>query len=724
MIDVGGHVIAPGFIDIHSHCDFILPLPDQGDFLEPFVRQGITTLVIGNCGYAPAPINPATAPLMQAYTAFIKPRDLEWNWRTFGEYLDYLEQHGVFMNTVPLAAHGALRIAVMGFEARAPNDEELAQMQRHLHECMESGAYGVSCGLIYAPGMFASTDELAALAEGLPAYDGIFAFHIRGSSETLVQAAQEVVEVARRGGVRVQHSHLEAFGKGHWGKVEETLALHEQVRGQGVDHGFDVIPYVAANTTFLAVLPPWSLDGGVEQLLERLRDPGTRARIKHDVEHLIPDWPTWRSGSWPHNLVEATGWDNVWIMWVESERNKQFEGKSVARLAEETGKDPFDVAADLILDEQGHVTALYLGVSGDLDEEWALRQILQHPNACIETDAFSLGRGKPHPALHGAFPRVLGQYVREEGLISLEDAVRRMTSLSAERYHLEDRGLVREGYWADLTVFDPETVFDRATYLEPEATPAGIDLVVINGAVVAEDGRVATDTRAGRVVRGDRRREEVTVSAQRLSSRISVVASAPAGCLRRSSRPLGSATARRLRRGPNGCQLFEATSAAGGSSSRNVSSRRSATATTAASSAFSAVRRSRRSPRTSRPRRPQKVCAASSSSSAEGTKPTTRGSTSREDRPDPGDRSRLRALLDGYVRRACRAQGRNRRGGHPPPWPYRMSLEAGNGKLENRFCAEQLPTVCVSGIDGVHLMMPPTGATPMPVSSSSWRTPT
>ena len=296
--------------------------------------------MIGNCGYAPAPINPATAPLMQAYTAFIKPRDLEWNWRTFGEYLDYLEQHGVFMNTVPLAAHGALRIAVMGFEARAPNDEELAQMQRHLHECMESGAYGVSCGLIYAPGMFASTDELAALAEGLPAYDGIFAFHIRGSSETLVQAAQEVVEVARRGGVRVQHSHLEAFGKGHWGKVEETLALHEQARGQGVDHGFDVIPYVAANTTFLAVLPPWSLDGGVEQLLERLRDPGTRSRIKHDVEHLIPDWPTWRPGSWPHNLVEATGWDNVWIMWVESERNKQFEGKSVARLAEETGKDP------------------------------------------------------------------------------------------------------------------------------------------------------------------------------------------------------------------------------------------------------------------------------------------------------------------------------------------------------------------------------------------------
>jgi N-acyl-D-amino-acid deacylase len=500
-IDLGGDVIAPGFIDIHSHCDFILPLPDQGDFLEPFVRQGITTLVVGNCGYAPAPINPDTAPLMQAYTAFIKPRDLEWNWTAFGGYLDYLDTHGVFMNTVPLAAHGALRIAVMGFEARAPDHDELEQMKRHLHECMDSGAYGVSCGLIYAPGMFASTDELAALSSVLPEYDGIFTFHVRGSSETLIPAAEEVVQVARQSGVRVQHSHLEAFGKSHWGKVEETLALHERVRDEGIDHGFDVIPYTAANTTFLAVLPPWSLDGGVARLLDRLADPDTRARIKHDVEHLIPDWPTWRPGGWPHNLVEATGWDNVWIMWVESEQNKHFEGKSVSRLADETGKDPFDVAADLILDEQGHVTALYLGVSGDLDEEWALKQIVQHPNACIETDAFALGRGKPHPALHGAFPRVLGHYVRDEKVITLEDAVRRMTSLSAERFQLEGRGLVREGYWADLTVFDPDTIADRTTYLEPEATPSGVELVLINGSVVAEEGRVATDSRAGHVVR-------------------------------------------------------------------------------------------------------------------------------------------------------------------------------------------------------------------------------
>jgi N-acyl-D-amino-acid deacylase len=501
VIDVAGKVVAPGFIDIHSHCDFILPLEDQADFLKHFVAQGITTLVTGHCGYAPAPINPATAPLMQAYTAFIKPRDLDWHWQTFDEYLTYLETHGVYMNTVPLAAHGALRIAVMGFDARAPNDDELARMKAHLRECLESGAFGLSSGLIYAPGMFSTTDELAALATELAPYDAIYTSHVRGSSETLMPASEEVLAVARAAGVRVQHSHLEGFGKRFWPDVERTLALHEQARRDGVDHGFDVIPYTAANTTFLAILPPWAFDGGVPKLLERLADPETRKRIKRDIEQVIPTWPTWRPGGWPHNLVEATGWDNVWVMWVESEANKSFEGKSLERLAEETGKDPFDVAADLILAEKGHVTALYLGVSGDLHEDWALRQILQHPNASIETDAFSLGRGKPHPALYGSFPKVLGQYVREDKLMGLEDAVRKMTSLSAGRFQLTDRGLLHEGNWADITVFDPDSVWDHTTYLEPDLKPSGIDYVLINGTVIVDDGSVDTQTLAGKVVR-------------------------------------------------------------------------------------------------------------------------------------------------------------------------------------------------------------------------------
>jgi N-acyl-D-amino-acid deacylase len=503
VVDVGGNVVAPGFIDIHSHCDFVLPLPDQAEFLRHFVAQGITTLVTGNCGYAPAPINPVTAPLMQAYTAFIKPRDLEWQWQTFDDWLTFLETHGVYLNTVPQAAHGALRIAVMGFDARAPRDDELAEMKRLLAECLDSGAFGLSTGLIYAPGMFATTDELAELAAVLAPYDAIYSSHIRGSSETLLHAAQEVLTVARAAGVRVQHSHLEGFGKRFWPNVEKVLALHETARAEGIDHGFDVIPYTAANTTFLAILPPWSLDGGVPKLLERLRDPATRKRIERDIEKVIPTWPTWRPGGWPHNLVEATGWENVWIMWVESEENKSFEGKSLAWLAEETGKNPFDVAADLILAEQGHVTALYIGVSGDLHEEWALRQILQHPNASIETDAFSLGRGKPHPALFGSFPKVLGQYVREERLLSLEEAIRKMTALSAARFQLKDRGVLRKGYWADVTVFDPDAVWGPATYVEPDLAPGGIEYVLVNGVVLVDRGTVDTETLAGKVIRNN-----------------------------------------------------------------------------------------------------------------------------------------------------------------------------------------------------------------------------
>jgi len=501
VIELGGRAISPGFIDVHSHSDFVLPLPDQADFLQHFVRQGITTIVVGNCGYAPAPINPDTADLMQAYTAAIKPRDLDWEWRTFGEFLGYLDDHGVYLNTVPLAAHGALRIAAMGFDARPPEAHELDDMKRMLAECMDSGAFGLSCGLIYAPGQFAPTEELVELGRGLRAHDGIFAFHVRGSSETLEPAAEEVMTVAIEAGIRVQHSHLEAFGKSHWGKVEATLARHERARADGIDHGFDVIPYIAANTTFLAILPPWSLDGGVGKLLERLRDRELRAQIGRDIANVIPEWPTWHAGGWPHNLVEATGWDNVWIMWVASEANKHCERKSVAQLAREQERDPFDVAADLILEEEGQGMAFYVGVSGDLDEQWPLRQIIQHPNAAIETDAFSLGRGMPNPALLGSFPRVLGQYARDEGLLTFEDAIRKMTSISAERLGLQDRGLVREGFWADITVVDPETVADNATYLDPDHGPSGIDYVLINGNVIVDGGEVDTDALHGQVLR-------------------------------------------------------------------------------------------------------------------------------------------------------------------------------------------------------------------------------
>lgn len=501
QLDAAGNVVAPGFIDIHSHADFILPLKRHPEILGPFLRQGITTVVTGNCGYSTAPVNRDTLELLKAYTSFVKAEELPWSWRTMGEYFRVLDEQGIALNAIPLVAHGATRVAVMGFEGRAPSEEELARMKALVRQAMEEGANGLSSGLIYAPGMFSTTEELVELAKEVAPFDGIYTSHVRGSSETLLSAVKELIRVGEEAGVRVQHSHMEAFGRANWPKIEQALELHDEARSRGLDIGFDVIPYIAANTTLLASFPPWSLDGGVSKLIERLKDPTTRRRIKRDVEEMVPGWPPWLPGSWPHNLVGATGWDNIWAIWVDSEKNKPLEGRSFAQLGREMGKDPFDVAADLAIEEQGKVMALYFGVSGDLEGEDGLRRLLVHPRGSINTDAILIGKGLPHPAAYGSFPRVLGHYVRELRLMTLEDAVRKMTSLSAQRFGLRDRALLREGAWADITIFNPDTVADRATYLEPQRYPEGIEYVLVNGRVVVEKGVHHPELLAGRVLR-------------------------------------------------------------------------------------------------------------------------------------------------------------------------------------------------------------------------------
>jgi N-acyl-D-amino-acid deacylase len=500
VLDAQQHMVAPGFIDIHSHSDFLLPVEGHAHVLAPFVRQGITTIVTGNCGYSPAPVNPATLPELQSYTTFLKGQEPSWRWRSFGDFLDVLEQQGVCLNMVPMVAHGAVRIHELGFEAREPTADELGRMQRLVRESVDEGAFGFSTGLLYAPGIFAQPEEVVELASALPA-DAIYTSHIRGSSETLLPATREVIRVGEANGIACQHSHVEAFGRPHWPKIDQVLALHEQARARGVDTGFDVIPYVAANTTLLAIFPPWALAGGVDTLLERLRDPATRQRIGRSIEEDIPGWPCWNPGGWPHNLVEATGWENVWLLWVEGEANKHLEGRSLAAIAEEEGRDPFDVAADLVLAERGHAMALYFGVSGELGEEAWLEKLMAHPMAAFETDAIITGRGVPHPAGYGAFPRVLGHFVRERHLFPVEDAVRRITALPAQRFGLKRRGRIQEGCFADLVIFDPDTIDDRTAYTEPAQEPNGIDYVLVNGTLVVDHGRFDEGKLAGQVLR-------------------------------------------------------------------------------------------------------------------------------------------------------------------------------------------------------------------------------
>jgi len=500
VISAEGLVVSPGFVDIHNHADFVLPLANHMDILAPFVLQGITTLVTGNCGTSPMPVNPATLDLLKDDSTLYLAGELSWSWQTVGEYLDYLVDNGSLFNVVPLVSHGAIRVAVMGFDADVPTPEQIEQMQALATQAMEDGAFGLSAGLIYPPGMFASTDELIAITKCLTHCGGVFTCHVRGSSETGIEATKEIIQIARVNGIPVQHSHLEAFGAPNWDNIDKMIELHDQARGEGLDITFDVIPYTAANTTLTACFPPYAFDGGMGMFIKRLQDSNQREKLRRDVENLTSEWPTWRPGTWAHNLVRNTGWKNISLMWSPSEKYKQFTGKNFEEIGLVQKRTPFDTVADLLIEEQGVVLALFSGVSGDSENEEGLKKILRHPNGSIDTDALLTGRGLPHPAAYGAFPRVLGQYVREKKIMPLEEAVRKMTSLSMRRFNIHDRGLIKQGMWADITIFNADTIRDNATYLKPEMPPSGIEYVLINGKVVVEKGKL-NDLRPGCILR-------------------------------------------------------------------------------------------------------------------------------------------------------------------------------------------------------------------------------
>ena len=500
VIDASGLLVSPGFIDIHGHSDLVYPLPDNAAILSPFVCQGTTTQVIGNCGISPSPVNKDSLPLMKGYLALITARDIPWDWSSFGDYVAVLEKTGVVMNVAPLVGQGAIRFSVMGAKSGEPTKDEREDMRTLLARTLEEGAIGMSAGLIYPPGMWTTTEDLIDLCHVVARYDGVFTCHVRGSSETAIESEREIIEIGRKTGVRVEHSHSEAFGKAHWSKVKETMRLDEQARSQGIDIAFDVIPYTTANTYLTAIFPPWSLEGGVPKLIERLSDKETRAKIRHDVEHKIPEWPPWKPGGWPHNLVEATGWENIRLLYVASEKNQKLLGKSLAEVATLVGKHPFDAAADLVVEERGDVMALYVGVTGDLVDEEHLKLLLRHPLGSIGPDAIVTGKGIPHPAAYGSFPKVIGRYGRDMRLFTIEEAVRKMTSLPSQRMRLKERGLLLRGYFADIVVFNPETIIDNATYDNPFQFPTGIEYVLVNGKLVVERGKHNTKVLAGKVL--------------------------------------------------------------------------------------------------------------------------------------------------------------------------------------------------------------------------------
>ena len=477
-LDATGRIVAPGFIDIHSHSD-------ESVLVEPrllsTLHQGVTTVVAGNCGSSTAPaIGLAADEVDRRLERF----GIERTWTSFDEYLTEVERRGCAINFCSLLGHGRLRQSVIGGERRPPSSGELAAMRALLASSLEEGAIGLASGLIYPPSSYAQTPELVALAEVVSRYDGLYASHIRNEGARLVEAVQEGIAVGRRSGARVQLSHHKAAGRQNWGKVRTTLALIAAARDEGVDVAADQYPYTASSTGLGVVVPDWVHEGGTDALLARLRDPGVRQRIRD------ADTETERR------------WDAIVI--ARAHRQPALVGRTVAEIAAERGQEPLDVACDLLVEEEAAVAVVIHSMRED-DVQLVMRApfvSVGSDSSAVATDG-PLAEGQPHPRAYGCFPRVLGRYVRELGVLGLEEAIRKMTALTASRLCLRERGEVREGWFADLVVFDPVAVADAATFERPHHYAIGIDAVVVNGSVALERGRVE-ERLHGRVLRRGR----------------------------------------------------------------------------------------------------------------------------------------------------------------------------------------------------------------------------
>jgi N-acyl-D-amino-acid deacylase len=499
-IDAKDYYVCPGFIDQHSHGDLVFATDDPHKYLEGRIRQGITTEILGNCGISVAPISKSSKDLMKAVTGWMSPGDLPWSWESMADYLTILEAKGVPVNVGTLTGHGAVRSGAMGFRSGRPTDNELGSMKKNLAQALEQGAFGMSLGLIYAPGMYADTKEIIELAKVVAKYDGIVTSHVRGSSETNLFAEKELIRIGEESGCRVHRSHNEAVGREHWNKIEKSLQMEEEARTRGIDIAYDMFPYTAAMTMMIAIYPPWALEGGWEGLMGRLKHPETKRQIEEDIEEMVPGWPTWKEGSWPHNIVKATGWENIYIGYIPGEKNKKCEGLNLRELGDRLGKPPFDAISDLLVEERGAVSQLVFGVSGDRGTDAPLHQLITHRLGGFATDAIDMGAGRPHPAAYGTYPRILGKYVREERLLTLEEALRKMTSFPASRLKLKGRGLIREDFFGDLVIFDENRVIDKATYENPRQFPEGIEYVIVNGQILFERGKLHR-IKAGKILR-------------------------------------------------------------------------------------------------------------------------------------------------------------------------------------------------------------------------------
>ena len=481
IIDAKDHIVSPGFIDIHTHTDVELLVNPNA---ESKIFQGVTTEVSGNCGYSPFPLNEND--FEEYRNDLIDKYGLNVNWQNLTDFLNALEENKISINYATFTGHGNLRSFVVGKNDVTASADEIIRMKDVLNQTMSEGSLGLSTGLEYAPGSYASTEELIELNKIVSQNDGVYATHIRDEEDTVEEAVKEALEICEKADVSTQISHLKANYKSNWHKIDNILNMIHNASDSGMPVKADRYPYIAYGTGLTSFLPLWSRQGDTDEILDRLINKNDSNKIQEFVES---------------KGKSIGGWDLVVISSCNSEKNKKLEGRSILDCSESTNKYPYEFIRDLLIEERNKVGIVGFGMSED-----NLKKVLSSSLVMIGSDGNAvspkgkLGEGKPHPRYYGTFPRVLGKYSRKEGLFDLPTAIKKMTSMPAQKLGIKKRGVISRNNFADIVVFNPDTIIDNATFTNPHQLATGIEYVIVNGKVIVNKG-LHTEIRSGTVIR-------------------------------------------------------------------------------------------------------------------------------------------------------------------------------------------------------------------------------